>query len=143
MPPLVVETLRQWVICISPHPQFALNSRTINRGRVGAANDTSNPHGAEHVLQRPEIRVVVRREQLFHRLVGVCLLFPLLEDGPSFPERFAGRGSPAPFSRRFSFVRMEMLALSKREIGQLNFARIAASMKSHCRARGTVAITSK
>ena len=46
-------------------------------------------------------------------------------------------------SRRFSLARIEMLALSAREIGQFALARSAASTKSHSATLGTAAMTSR
>ena len=40
-------------------------------------------------------------------------------------------------------ARIEMFAVSEREMGQFAFARNAASINSHCATFGTVAITSR
>src|ERR1051326_3359956 len=46
-------------------------------------------------------------------------------------------------ARRVNLARIEMFAPSNREMGQLDLARNAASIKSHCAAFGTAAMTSR
>src|SRR5258705_8931485 len=116
--PSLTDVLRFHEMFILDPPEFRLKSGEEIRGDTILADATWNSCGLQHTLEHSRFCAVLRCKYPLHMVVA----FPC---------------------KRFSFARMEMFALSKREIRQVAFARSVASMKSHCLARGTTAMTSK